>query len=596
MDSLSNFFSHLDKLYAEGRHDEIEDFLRHTLSKHRICCGSHDTVFIAALNELGTYYRGIGHYDESATAFEEAGHDILSYGQKDTLDYATNRINLAGTLRLQKKYDQALSLYRESLNIYQRLEGKQSYHYAATLNNIALVYIDIAHYDKALTMAKKSLGIIQKFPEDLEEQAISHINCSTAYYHLDQKAAAIEEAQEALNLYAKISKKGIHYSNALNLQAVLAMDAGEYQLAYETFLKSANYIKTFLGKNEDYNKAMTNANTAAAAMEHKKSKKSHLPSTAKAPDREKTPGFGLTLCNDYYEEIGKPALQSQFTDVWDRIAIGLVGEGSDCLGFDDELSRDHDWGPSFCMWLTNEDYATFGQALQKAYLALPHEFRGYQRQETQSGKGRVGVWRISDFYRHFIGLSKAPETLSEWIRIPESFLAKATNGHVFTDPLGKFSTIRQILLAFYPEDVRIKKIAYYACQMAQSGQYNYKRSLDRRNPTTAACARYEFIKAAIAMVYLLNKKYMPFYKWAHHGLQYLPTLSDMYGKITTLITTTDTAIAIALIEEICDDIRKEWQHQDLAVGTDSFLLSYTPKLISHIQNDGLRQLPAWQLY
>ena len=46
--------------------------------------------------------------------------------------------------------------------------------------------------------------------------------------------------------------------------------------------------------------------------------------------------------------------------------------------------------------------------------------------------------------------------------------------------------------------------------MAQSGQYNYKRSLDRCNPATAACARYEFIKAAIAMVYLLNKKYMPF--------------------------------------------------------------------------------------
>lgn len=115
MDSLSNFFAHLDKLYAEGRHDEIEDFLRHTLSKHRICCGSHDTVFIAALNELGTYYRGIGHYAESAKAFEEAGHDILSYGQKDTLDYATNRINLAGTLRLQKKIrPSAVTIWRIS--------------------------------------------------------------------------------------------------------------------------------------------------------------------------------------------------------------------------------------------------------------------------------------------------------------------------------------------------------------------------------------------------------------------------------------------------------------------------------------------------
>ena len=120
------------------------------------------------------------------------------------------------------------------------------------------------------------------------------------------------------------------------------------------------------------------------------------------------------------------------------------------------------------MWLTNEDYATFGQTLQKAYLALPNEFRGYQRQETQAGRGRTGVWRISDFYRHFIGLSKAPENLAEWIRIPESFLAKATNGQVFTDPLGQFSTIRHSLLTFYPEDIRIKKIAYYACQMPKA--------------------------------------------------------------------------------------------------------------------------------
>ena len=595
MDSLSNFFARLDELYAAGRHDEIEDFLHRTLSRHRICCGSHDTIFIAALNELGTYYRGIGRYEESAKAFEEAGYDILSYGQKDTSDYATNRMNLAGTLRLQKKYSQALALYEEALNICRRLDGEQSYHYAAALNNIALVYIDMSKYDKALATAQKALAIIRKLPGVLEEQAISHINCSTAHYHLGQKTAAIQEAAEALSLYEKIPKKGIHYANALNLQAVLAMDAGKYAQAHENFLKSADYIKTFLGKNEDYHKAIANADKAATAIE-RKSKKDSLSSTANVADRDKTQGFGLALCRDYYETIGQPTLQAQFASVWHRIAIGLVGEGSECLGFDDELSRDHDWGPSFCMWLTNEDYATFGQTLQKAYLALPNEFRGYQRQETQAGKGRTGVWRISDFYRHFIGLSKAPENLAEWIRIPESFLAKATNGQVFTDPLGQFSTIRHSLLTFYPEDIRIKKIAYYACQMAQSGQYNYKRSLDRHNPVAAACSRYEFIKAATAMTYMLNKKYMPFYKWAHHGLQYLPILSDMYEKITALATTADTAMAIARIEEICEIIRTEWRHQGLATGTDSFLLAYAPMLISHIQNDTLRRLPAWQLY
>ncbi len=84
MDSLTDFFHTLDGLYADGRHDEIEDFLRRTLAQHRICCGGHDAVFTAALNELGTYYRGAGRYDESVQAFEEAGRDILSYGQKDT--------------------------------------------------------------------------------------------------------------------------------------------------------------------------------------------------------------------------------------------------------------------------------------------------------------------------------------------------------------------------------------------------------------------------------------------------------------------------------------------------------------------------------
>ena len=328
MDSLSNFFARLDELYAAGRHDEIEDFLHRTLSRHRICCGSHDTIFIAALNELGTYYRGIGRYEESAKAFEEAGYDILSYGQKDTSDYATNRMNLAGTLRLQKKYSQALALYEEALNICRRLDGEQSYHYAAALNNIALVYIDMSQYDKALATAQKALAIIRKLPGVLEEQAISHINCSTAHYHLGQKTAAIQEAAEALSLYEKIPKKGIHYANALNLQAVLAMDAGKYAQAHENFLKSADYIKTFLGKNEDYHKAIANADKAATAIE-RKSKKDSLSSTANVADRDKTQGFGLALCRDYYETIGQPTLQAQFASVWHRIAIGLVGEGSE---------------------------------------------------------------------------------------------------------------------------------------------------------------------------------------------------------------------------------------------------------------------------
>ena len=41
----------------------------------------------------------------------------------------------------------------------------------------------------------------------------------------------------------------------------------------------------------------------------------------------------------------------------------LVGHGSECYGFDDALSRDHDFGPRVCLWLTADDYAEFGERL-----------------------------------------------------------------------------------------------------------------------------------------------------------------------------------------------------------------------------------------
>lgn len=64
-------------------------------------------------------------------------------------------------------------------------------------------------------------------------------------------------------------------------------------------------------------------------------------------------------------------------------------------------------------------------------------------------------------------------------------LAKATNGAVFMDGPGVFSSIRKGLLGYYPEDVRLKKISVRAAQMAQSGQYNYARCLCRDDMVAA---------------------------------------------------------------------------------------------------------------
>ena len=154
---------------------------------------------------------------------------------------------------------------------------------------------------------------------------------------------------------------------------------------------------------------------------------------------------GLALAEDYYREVGRPMIRERFADGEDRLAVGLAGPGSECFGFDDEISRDHDWGPAFCLWLTDDDYLRIGGRLQQAYLGLPPTFMGFGPRQASAGEEwRVGVGRTADFFRRFTGLDRPPETLQEWLRIPEPNLATYTNGKVFCDPLGDFTRWRHI--------------------------------------------------------------------------------------------------------------------------------------------------------
>ena len=171
---------------------------------------------------------------------------------------------------------------------------------------------------------------------------------------------------------------------------------------------------------------------------------------------------GLELAKRYYEEVGRPMLERDFPELLPRLAAGLVGEGSECLGFDDAISQDHDFGAGFCLWFSAEDYNQYGNALQDAYDRLPGEFAGVPARLTSArGGGRVGVFEIEAFYSRFIGMEQPPRSLMRWLHLPEDKLAAVTGGAVFEDGLGEFSAVREELRKYYPEDVRIKKSNIY---------------------------------------------------------------------------------------------------------------------------------------
>jgi hypothetical protein len=278
---------------------------------------------------------------------------------------------------------------------------------------------------------------------------------------------------------------------------------------------------------------------------------------------------GLELAERYFEEHGRPLLAGRFESYQDRIAAGLVGEGSECYGFDDELSRDHDWGPGFCLWLTAADYREFGAELQ-----------------------------ITDFYRRFIRYDHVPATPAEWRSLPETYLATATNGKVFTDPLGEFTAFRQGLLAFYPEDVRLKKLAARCASAGQTGQYNYARCVARGELVAAHCALSSFTEAVSSIVYLLNKRYRPFYKWMHRGMKGLPVLGEpCYRLLADLCAEGDGPTAAGvfsrrqrIVEEISALIVAHLTVEGLSDSESDFLLDHAHAVQARIEDQVLRSL------
>lgn len=302
---------------------------------------------------------------------------------------------------------------------------------------------------------------------------------------------------------------------------------------------------------------------------------------------------GLELCERYYREVGRPALERSCPELLPRLAAGLVGEGSECLGLDDTLSRDHDWGPGFCLWLTDEDHERFGTQAAEVYAALPRSFLGFERRcEDAMSSGRVGVLRIGDFYERFTGLRRAPRTLGEWLALDDTGLCLATNGAVFEDGPGAFSGIRGELAAYYPEDVRRKHLAARCAMAARAGQYQLPRCLHRGDAVAAYRCLADFIGHAEAILFLLARVYRPYYKWSQRILERLPGMEHAAGLLARL-TATVPDLAAEGVEELCMLLARLLREQGLSREEDPFLLRQAEAVQASIRREGLRSLPLF---
>lgn len=298
---------------------------------------------------------------------------------------------------------------------------------------------------------------------------------------------------------------------------------------------------------------------------------------------------GLELSRRYFEHC-LPLLEAEAGDVLPLCAIGLAGEGSECLGFDDDISRDHDWGPGFCIWLSREDLARYRQRLEEVLRLLPETFDGLPcRMAPERRLGRVGPLATEDFYARFTGRDTPPQDWRHWLGMQEWALAACTGGAVFFDGPGYFSAWRATLLDYFPHDLHLKKMATRCMQMAQAGQYNLPRCLQRGDSIGAMLALGRFSEAALSLACLLNRRYLPFYKWARRTVQALPRLgSDICAALhqaaaASLATEEGGQRAVAAVEDICVLVAAELRRQGLSDEEDSWLWLHGPALMRQVR-------------
>lgn len=312
---------------------------------------------------------------------------------------------------------------------------------------------------------------------------------------------------------------------------------------------------------------------------------------------------GLELAQAYYQEYEEQIREITGKD-FIKISVGLCGQGSECFGFDDEISKDHDFGPGFCIFLDDESKEKYGEKLEKFYEGLPKEFMGAMRMVSSHGQGRVGVLSTKDFYFANLGIDKEPENLYQWYQLSEERLAMVTNGRIFHEGDDEFMKLRKTFLNFYPEEVKLKKLASRFAVMAQAGQYNYGRCLMRKDYVAAYFALSLFMKNAVSAIYLLNGKYMPFYKWAHYGMKDLPVLGNLADAFSWLSTSSMGIVSVpagdegmrqyegsVLVEMICGEIVKECVRQGLLKEPVDFLDDGVMLLQEFIEDGLLKKIP-----
>ena len=285
---------------------------------------------------------------------------------------------------------------------------------------------------------------------------------------------------------------------------------------------------------------------------------------------------GLDLARCYYVEAVEPILDEEFPDV--KYAAGLVGAGSEILGFDTAMSADHDWGPRLMVFLEDIKYKEPMSAVLRK--KLPPTFRGYSTSFTPPSDEagdigttvrsagvdgnvdhRVEFYTVDTYMRSYLGVDTTTEmTPADWLSLPQQRLRSFTAGAIFHDDLGTLTTARNAL-AYYPRDVWLYMMACGWMRISEEDHLAPRAGFvgDELGSTVIAG---RLVKSIMDLAFLMERQYAPYAKWfgtAFAKLQCAPTLTPHLRQAQSAPTYRDREAGLVAAFKILNTMHNDLQ-------------------------------------
>ena len=256
---------------------------------------------------------------------------------------------------------------------------------------------------------------------------------------------------------------------------------------------------------------------------------------------------GRELSKIFYDEAVRPLLDKHFPDL--PHAAGCFGGGSDVLGFDTPMSRDHDWGPTVYLILREEDKAKADAIHDIMAKELPLEVRGYSTHFGAHGSDgtqvmerpadgrinhRVYVMTLRDYiWQNFRWNIDNELAVADWLSFPAQNLRAFNVAWIHHDSAGEWTAMRD-KLAWYPHDVWLYLMMASWRRISQE-DHLHGRSGYVGDELGSRVIASRLVRDLMFLCFLLEKQYAPYPKWFGTAFQQLDCareLSPLFEKIT----------------------------------------------------------------